>query len=124
MRPDVCWSFLSWMNDLNQTSLTISTSHAMAGAAWMVLAGVVFSILNVVTQWAAMKLAFPSASIAFWQYAFALVFSLPFLYRAGFSAMRTNYPGAMSCASPVRRLASKPGSRGSPPCQSGRRPRW
>ncbi|APO67150.1 DMT superfamily inner membrane transporter protein [Rhizobium gallicum] len=77
---------------MNQTSLTISTSRAMAGAAWMVLAGVAFSILNVVTQWAAMKLAFPAASIAFWQYAFALVFSLPFLYRAGFSAMRTNYP--------------------------------
>ncbi|PKA41095.1 DMT family transporter [Rhizobium sullae] len=77
---------------MNQTSLSISRSRAMAGAAWMVLAGVAFSILNVVTQSLTMTLAFPAASAAFWQYAFALVFSLPFLYRVGFSAMRTNYP--------------------------------
>jgi len=64
----------------------------MAGAAWMVAAGIAFSILNVVTQWLTMKLAFPAASAAFWQYAFALVFSLPFLRRAGLGAMRTRYP--------------------------------
>ncbi|EPE98845.1 DMT family transporter [Rhizobium grahamii] len=77
---------------MNQTSHTFSASRAMVGAAWMVAAGIAFSILNIVTQWLTMKLAFPAASAAFWQYAFALVFSLPFLRRAGLGAMRTRYP--------------------------------
>jgi len=64
----------------------------MAGAVFMVLAGIAFSVLNVVTQWLTMKLGFAAASAAFWQYAFALLFSLPFLRRAGLSAMRTSYP--------------------------------
>lgn len=77
---------------MNQTTLGISNSRAMAGAAFMVLAGIAFAILNVVTQWLTMKLGFPSSSAAFWQYAFALVFSLPFLRRVGISAMRTAHP--------------------------------
>ncbi|MEK1892749.1 MAG: DMT family transporter [Rhizobium sp.] len=77
---------------MNQTSQISFTSRAMVGAAWMVAAGIAFSILNVITQWLTMKLAFPSASAAFWQYAIALVFSLPFLRRVGFGAMRTRYP--------------------------------
>ncbi|KQS93894.1 MULTISPECIES: DMT family transporter [unclassified Rhizobium] len=77
---------------MNQTSLAFSTSRAMAGAIWMVLAGVAFAILNVITQWVTMKLAFPSASAAFWQYAFALLFSLPILLRHGLRSMRTRYP--------------------------------
>ncbi|TCL70378.1 DMT family transporter [Rhizobium sp. BK251] len=77
---------------MNQTSLRISSSRAMAGAAWMVLAGIAFSALNIVTQWVTMKLGFPAASAAFWQYAFAFVFSLPFLRKVGLSAMRTDYP--------------------------------
>lgn len=89
MRPDLCWFR---MKDMNQTSQISSASRAMVGAAWMVAAGIAFSILNVITQWLTMKLAFPSASAAFWQYAIALVFSLPFLRRVGFGAMRTRYP--------------------------------
>ncbi|KQV31726.1 hypothetical protein ASC97_18740 [Rhizobium sp. Root1203] len=77
---------------MNQTSLAFFPSRAMAGAGWMVLAGIAFAILNVVTQWLTMRLAFPSASAAFWQYAFALVFSLPFLKKGGFPALRTRYP--------------------------------
>ncbi|MDR9784110.1 DMT family transporter [Rhizobium redzepovicii] len=77
---------------MNQNSLAVSQSRAFAGAAFMVLGGVVFSLLNVVTQWLTMKLAFPSASAAFWQYAFAFLFSLPFLRKSGLSAMRTDYP--------------------------------
>lgn len=77
---------------MNQTSLALPASRAVAGAGWMVLAGIAFATLNVVTQWLTMKLAFPSASTAFWQYAFALVFSLPFLKKVGLPAMRTRYP--------------------------------
>ena len=78
---------------MNQTTpISISASRALAGASWMVLAGIAFALLNVVTQWLTMTLAFPSASVAFWQYAFALVFSLPFLWKTGLAAMRTQYP--------------------------------
>jgi S-adenosylmethionine uptake transporter len=81
------------MNDMNQTTqISISASRALAGASWMVLAGIAFAVLNVVTQWLTMTLAFPSASVAFWQYAFALIFSLPFLWKSGLRAMRTDYP--------------------------------
>ncbi|OWO91634.1 EamA family transporter [Rhizobium esperanzae] len=77
---------------MNQNSLAVSQSRAIAGAVFMVLGGVAFSLLNVVTQWLTMKLAFPPASAAFWQYAFAFLFSLPFLRKSGLAAMRTDYP--------------------------------
>lgn len=77
---------------MNQTSLGFSSSRATAGAGFMVLAGIAFAGLNVVTQWLTMKLGFPAAATAFWQYAFAFVFSLQFLRRVGFSAMRTEHP--------------------------------
>ncbi|WP_371412277.1 MULTISPECIES: DMT family transporter [Ensifer] len=80
------------MKDMSETTQALFTSRAMAGAAWMILAGVAFALLNVVTQWMTMQLGFSATSTAFWQYAFALVFSLPFLFRAGLSAMRTDYP--------------------------------
>lgn len=83
----------SWrMMDMSETTQAFFTSRAMAGAAWMILAGVAFALLNVVTQWMTMQLGFSATSTAFWQYAFALVFSLPFLLRVGLSAMRTDYP--------------------------------
>lgn len=78
---------------MNQTSLSLKRSRAFAGASFMVLAGIAFAILNVVTQWLAMTLAFPAASMAFWQYGFALVLSLPLLWKFGLSAMRTRFAG-------------------------------
>lgn len=77
---------------MNQSSLTLSRSRAFAGASYMVLAGIAFALLNVATQWLAMTLAFPPASAAFWQYGFALVLSLPLLFKLGLRAMRTRYP--------------------------------
>lgn len=77
---------------MNQSSLTLSRSRAFAGASYMVLAGIAFALLNVATQWLAMTLAFPPASAAFWQYGFALVLSLPLLFKLGQRAMRTRYP--------------------------------
>lgn len=78
---------------MNQSLPSLTRSRAVAGAFYMVLAGVAFAILNVVTQWLTMTLAFPPAAAAFWQYAFALVFSLPLLFRLGLRAMKTRYPG-------------------------------
>ena len=78
---------------MNQRSLSLSRSHAVVGAFFMVMAGIAFAWLNVATQWLAMVLHFPAASTAFWQYGFALVLSLPLLARLGLRAMRTKYPG-------------------------------
>lgn len=66
-------------------------SPAVLGALFMILAGAVFAAINVVTQWLAMVLHFPASSMAFWQYAFATVFSLPLLIKLGIKAMRTRY---------------------------------
>ena len=77
---------------MNQTRNFLLRSPAVAAAAIMVLAGVAFAIINVLTQWVTMKMGFGSVSTAFWQYAIALVFSLPYLWRAGVGAMKTHYP--------------------------------
>jgi S-adenosylmethionine uptake transporter len=77
---------------MNQTRNFLLKSPAVAAAAIMVLAGVAFAVINVLTQWVTMKMGFGSVSTAFWQYAIALVFSLPYLWRAGVGAMKTRYP--------------------------------
>ncbi|MFD1743996.1 DMT family transporter [Rhizobium helianthi] len=71
---------------------SVMWSPAVRGALFMVLAGVVFAAINVATQWLAMVMHFPASSMAFWQYAFATIFSLPLLARLGFKAMRSRYP--------------------------------
>ena len=77
---------------MNQSSVSLLRSRAVVGAGFMVLAGIAFAALNVVTQWLAMTLGFPPASTAFWQYGFALGLSLPLLVRLGLKAMKTAYP--------------------------------
>lgn len=77
---------------MNQSSVSLFRSRAILGAGFMVLAGIAFAALNVVTQELAMTLGFPPASTAFWQYGFALILSLPLLVRLGLRAMRTDYP--------------------------------
>lgn len=66
-------------------------SPAVLGAVFMIMAGTVFAAINVVTQWLAMVLHFPASSMAFWQYAFGTIFSLPILIKLGIRAMRTRY---------------------------------
>ena len=77
---------------MNQSSVSLFRSRAVLGAGFMVLAGIAFAALNIVTQELAMTLGFPPASTAFWQYGFALILSLPLLVRLGLRAMRTDYP--------------------------------
>ncbi len=74
------------------SSAAPATHRAIAGASWMVLAGVAFALLNVATQWLTMRLSVAPASVAFWQYAFALLLSLPLLRKLGFGALRTKRP--------------------------------
>ncbi|MDI6839010.1 MAG: DMT family transporter, partial [Rhizobiaceae bacterium] len=78
---------------MNQSPLVLTRSSAVLGAVFMVLAGIAFAVVNVATQWVAMVAGFPATSIAFWQYAFALVLSVPLLRRLGLRAMRTRFPG-------------------------------
>lgn len=77
---------------MNQTKLISYKSPAIAGAALMVASGVAFAAINVLTQWVTMKLGFASVPAAFWQYAFALAFLLPYLFKVGIGSMRTDYP--------------------------------
>ncbi len=79
---------------MNQIVLKIRSSRAISGAAFMVASGVLFAILNVILQWVTMRMGYSSVSAAFWQYAFALVFSLPYLFRVGLRAMHTEQPWA------------------------------
>lgn len=77
---------------MNQFQAFRTRSPAIAAAVIMVLAGIAFAAINVLTQWVTMKMGFNSVSVAFWQYAIALVFSLPSLLRLGIGAMKTRYP--------------------------------
>lgn len=69
-----------------------AAGRAIAGASWMVLAGIAFALLNVVVQWLTTRLSLAAASVAFWQYAFALVLALPLLRKLGLGALRTQRP--------------------------------
>lgn len=69
----------------------MNQSH-LKGAAFMVLAGFAFAAANAVTWTVTYKMGFKAQSDAFWQYAIATVFSLPFLWRSGLSAMKTSHP--------------------------------
>lgn len=77
---------------MNQSRLTLSLSPAFQGAAYMVLAGIGFTAINVITQHVTMGLGLSSTTDAFWQYFLALLFSLPMLARGGWRAMQTARP--------------------------------
>jgi S-adenosylmethionine uptake transporter len=58
----------------------------------MVLAGICFALANAVTWTVTYKLGFKAQSDAFWQYAIATLFSVPFIWRNGLAAMKTSHP--------------------------------
>jgi drug/metabolite transporter (DMT)-like permease len=75
------------MNQISQVP-----NRAFAGAAFMVLAGITFAIINAITFIITAQLGFKPQSDTFWQYAIALLFSLPFLYQFGKSGLKTQQP--------------------------------
>ena len=77
---------------MNQSQKTLNLSPAFQGAAYMVLAGIGFTAINVITQHVTMGLGLSSTSDAFWQYFLAFLFSLPMLAKAGWRSMRTAHP--------------------------------
>ena len=77
---------------MNQLTFPAMTSGAVRGALYMVLAGVCFAGANAITFIITSQLHFRPQSDTFWQYAIALVFSLPFVLRHGLSGLRTAHP--------------------------------
>ena len=70
----------------------MNQSNNLKGALYMVLAGVCFATANAITFIITAQLQFLPQSDTFWQYAIALVFSLPFVLRSGLSALKTRHP--------------------------------
>ena len=68
------------------------TNFPLQGAAYMVLAGIAFAGANAITWTVTYKMGFKPQSDAFWQYAIATLFSLPFIARQGLAGMRTQHP--------------------------------
>jgi drug/metabolite transporter (DMT)-like permease len=77
---------------MNQFSLPHLNSGAFRGALYMVLAGICFASANAITFIITAQLGFKPQSDTFWQYAIALVFSLPFVLRHGIAGLRTAHP--------------------------------
>ncbi len=77
---------------MNQISQIASMPAAWRGALYMVLAGVTFAVINAITFVITAQLGFKPQSDTFWQYAIALVFSLPFLLRHGSLGLKTRHP--------------------------------
>lgn len=72
---------------MNQT-----TPAPLKGALFMVFAGIAFAAANAITWTVTYKLGFKAQSDAFWQYAIATAFSLPFIWKQGLAAMKTRHP--------------------------------
>lgn len=75
------------------TPRSLPTSPAVAGAILMVLAGALFAVVNTLVQYAVMVQGVPPARLAFWQYAVALAFAVPWLLIKGRAALWTRMPG-------------------------------
>lgn len=76
---------------------TPKPNRALLGALYMVLAGITFAVINAITFVITASadyggLGFKPQSDTFWQYAIALLISLPFLWRAGALSFKTNQP--------------------------------
>lgn len=69
-----------------------TASRAVPGALYMVGAGLFFTAANVITRHVTYDLGLASTAEAFYQYFIALLFSVPMLWRAGLSSLRTRRP--------------------------------
>lgn len=65
--------------------------HPIKGALAMVLAGVVFAVINTLTQILGTQTTIDSASVALFQYLFALFFLAPSLFKAGKNVLKTRH---------------------------------
>lgn len=79
------------MNQISQIS------DQLKGPAYMVGAGIAFAAINVITQTVTGSaeyggLGFRPQSDAFWQYFIGLIVALPFIWRSGLGALKTDQP--------------------------------
>lgn len=70
----------------------MTQNQPLKGAFFMVLAGICFAVANAITFIITAQLQFLPQSDTFWQYAIALVFSLPFVLRHGVAGLKTKQP--------------------------------
>ncbi len=75
----------------------ITQNKLVTGAIYMVLAGIAFAVINVITQTVTGPssyggLGFKPQSDAFWQYFIALIVSVPFIWRSGLASLKTQFP--------------------------------
>ena len=80
---------------MSQTTLTKPSALGapVAGALWMILAGVAFAGVNTLEQIATVTLHLPAPTAAFLQYAIALVVILPWAARRGLPSLKSRRPG-------------------------------
>jgi drug/metabolite transporter (DMT)-like permease len=81
----------------NMNHSVTKNANPLLGAAYMVGAGIAFAIINAITFMVTASvdfggLGFSPQSDTFWQYAIALLISLPFLWRAGLIKFKTKQP--------------------------------
>lgn len=75
---------------MNQKSPT--AQKRFQGAAFMILAGITFAVINAITFVITAELGLKPQSDTFWQYAIALLISVPFLLRQGARGLKTAHP--------------------------------
>ncbi|MDE1460834.1 DMT family transporter [Spartinivicinus poritis] len=69
------------------------THHPLKGATWMLSAGLAFALINTLTQVLSIHMGMNSTSVAFIQYAIALIVFIPWVYKTGIKAtLSTSYP--------------------------------
>ncbi len=74
----------------SSTGLSLKNPAILAGL-YMVGAGIAFAAVNSLTQLATMIEGTSSTSTAFWQYAIAALFSIPFVLKSGLSGLKTDH---------------------------------
>jgi drug/metabolite transporter (DMT)-like permease len=82
--------------NMSQSSHSPSASPVsapVAGAFWMVMAGVAFAGVNTLEQIVTVNLHLPAPTAAFLQYAVALAVILPWAARKGIPSLRSRHPG-------------------------------
>lgn len=75
---------------LTQNYKFLNTNAALSGAVLMIIAGLIFAIINTLLQSLTMQFGQASSSVVFWQYLIALLFSLPWILRRFNEAKTSN----------------------------------
>ncbi len=78
---------------MNQTASKLQTKKQLVpilGALFMIFAALAFAGVNVMNDWSQQKNGVSAPAVAFFQYLFALIFALPWIWREGRKALKTN----------------------------------